>query len=453
MTVGTYQYTKKRQFLYAFGDFGYNFVWTLVSSFLLYFWTDCMGIAAGIAGTIMLLSRVWDAINDPIVGKWADNTKSKHGQYRPWILYAAIPLCLINILCFTSIPIESEVGKIIWAFSTFFVAVLISTMFYIPYTAMLSNLTLDAQERTQSTSYRLMCAYAAAILITRYTGKLVNFFGNGNSAKGYFFTAIAYSVLGFVCWMVTFFNTKEIVQQKVEHVSYRESMKMLAKNKYVWILAMAFVSYGLFNYGRGATAVYYFRYVAGDANKYGTYGLVHYGMSFVGAAIMPKIAAKAKNKGSVPRFAYLMMAILLIAQFFFDPSTSTGLTILLILQAVISVGHGMSSSMLYGMVPDVVDYTQYIHKTRASGFISAVINFMLKMGMAFGAASVGWALAATGYVAGVEQSATTITGLKGLFALMPGLFCLLAFIFLSLYKLDRKTHQDMLTELDLKTNK
>lgn len=452
MNDQTYTFTKGKQFAYAFGDFGYNFVWTLVSSFLLYFWTDSLGISAGFAGTVMLLSRIWDAINDPIIGRWADNTKSKHGRYRPWILYSAIPLCAINVLCFTVVPIQSQTLRSIWALAVFFVAVFISTMFYVPYTAMLSSLTLDSETRTRCTSYRLMCAYCAAILITRYTSKLVAFFGKGDSARGYFITAVLYSILGFVCWMFTFKNTKEVVEVKTEKISYMASMKLLKGNKYVWILAFAFVSYGLFNYGRGATAVYYFNYVAGNSAMFGNYGLVHYGMSFVGAAIMPRLAAKAKNKGAVPRYCYLITGIFLVAQFFVNPTTTGGMAALLALQAVASCCAGASASMLYGMIPDVVDYTQYIHGTRASGFISAAVNFMLKMGMAVGVALVGWLLEATGYVANAVQSASTITGLKVLFTLMPGAFALMAFGFLCFYRLDKASHAKMLAEMDIKTN-
>ncbi len=439
----------KQVWLYAVGDFGYNFVWTLVSSFLLYFWTDSLKISAAFAGTVMLVSRIWDAVNDPLVGQWADNTKSKKGHYRPWILYAAVPLAVMNVICFTNPGFESEGARTAWALITFFSSVLISTMFYVPFTAMLAALTTDSESRTRATSARLMCAYIAAILITNFTTKLVAIFGAGDTSKGYFFTAVCYSILGVICWMVCYKNTKEVVEVKTEKISWKESFKLLAHNKYTWILAFAFVSYGLFNYGRSATAVYYFTYVAGDASKYGLYGLVHFGMSFVGAFAMPYLAKKAANKGAVPRYAYLITGCCLLIQFFIDPAKGGGLGMLLGIQAVASFFAGVSSSMLYGMIPDVVDYTQFVHNKRAAGFISAIVNFCLKLGMAFGVALVGWLLAATGYVAGAEQSASTIIGLKSLFSIIPGVFALCAFLFLCFYRLDKKTLADMQVKIGL----
>ena len=447
-----YKFEGSKIFCYAVGDFGYNFVWTLVSSFMLYFWTDSLQISAGFAGTVMLLSRIWDAINDPMVGGWADNTKSKKGRYRPWILYASVPLCIINVICFTNPGFESMTARSVWAFVTFFVAVFISTMFYVPYTALLSSLTLDSKARTKATSMRLMCAYVAAICITNFTSRLVAYFGNGDSSRGYFITAIIYSIIGIICWMITYANTKEVVEIKAEKISWGQSFKLLKGNKYVWILAFAFVSYGLFNYGRNATAVYYFNYVANASDMYGIYGIVHYGMSFVGAALMPALANKAKNKGSVPRFCYLITGIMLLIQFFIDPTTSTGMILLLALQLIASFCAGASASMLYGMIPDVVDYTQFIHGKRASGFISAAVNFMLKMGMALGVALVGWLLEATGYVANAVQSMSTIVGLKSLFALLPGAFALMAFIFLCFYRLDKKSHAEMLDKMNIQVN-
>jgi len=452
VTTGStkYDFTPKRQFLYAIGDFGYNFVWTLVSSFLLYFWTDSFGISAGWAGTIILVSRIWDAINDPIVGRWADNTNTKWGKYRPWIMWSALPLVAVNILCFTVVPIESQLGKNIWACFIFMVAVLISTMWYVPYTAMLSALTLDPDKRAGGSSKRLMCAFAAALLITRFTLPLVDYFGQGNSARGYLLTALLYSCIGLVCWSITFLNTKEIVQIKVDKISYKESIKLLARNKYVWVLAMGFFAYGMMNYGRSGSAVYFFRYVGGNSAMYGTYGIVHFSSAFVGAFLMPKFAKRAQNKGSVVKYAYLVVAAMMVIQFFLVPDTQTKFIIFLCVQVVASIGMGAASSMLYGLMPDVVDYTQYIHSARAGGFISAFVNFCLKLGMALTVSAVGWILAATGYVAGAEQSSTTVMGIRLLFTLIPAVFALIASIIFFFYKLDKPALGKMVKEMGLK---
>ncbi|QDW75442.1 MFS transporter [Lachnospiraceae bacterium KGMB03038] len=432
---------------YAIGDFGNNFSWSFISAFLMYFWTDSLGIAAGTAGIIIGASRIWDAINDPIVGRWSDHTKSKWGRYRPWILFASLPLAVLNILCFTDFGIESAVGKIAYATATFFILVFVYTCVNVPYSAMEAAVTLDARERGSLATYRLFFAYTASAIISYGTQRFVILFGGGDDSKGYFMTAVMFSVIMVVCHMICFKNTKEVVNTPHEDVSYRESFKCLKGNWPVIILSAGFLIYGLFYYGRSSVALYYFTYNADNALAYSTYSLINLVSSMVGILILGSITSKLKNKAIVPMVGFLVSGILTFVIYFIDPTTTGGMMVVYLTTAVVGLFMGASTTMIYGMVPDTTEYTQLYYGVRASGFISAIVNFFMKVGMAVGVTGAGSVLSAMGYIAGIEQSASVLNGINLIFTVIPGILSIVTAVMLKFYPIDHATYEDILEKL------
>lgn len=432
---------------YAIGDFGNNFSWSFVSAFLMYFWTDSLGIAAGTAGAIIGVSRIWDAINDPLVGRWSDRTKSKWGRYRPWMLFASIPLAVLNVLCFTDFGIQSNTGRAIYATATFFIMVFIYTCVNVPYSAMEAAVTLDARERGSLATYRLFFAYVAAAIISYGTQRFVMWFGNGDDSKGYFYTALVFSIVMVICHMVCVRSTKEVVNSPHEDIPYVESFKALKGNMPVIILSAGFLIYGLFYYGRSAVALYYFTYNADNALGYATYSLINLGASMVGILLLGTFSAKLKNKATVPMMGFFVTGILTIAIYFVNPASSGGMMIIYITTAIMGVCMGMATTMIYGMVPDTTEYTQYHYGMRASGFISAVVNFFLKVGMAIGVAGAGVIMSAMGYVAGTAQSPNVLTGINLIFTLVPGILAIITAVMLKFYPLDHATYEEILEKL------
>jgi GPH family glycoside/pentoside/hexuronide:cation symporter len=435
---------------YAIGDFGNNFSWSFISSFLLYFWTDCMGIGAGIAGTIMGVSRIWDAINDPIIGRASDMTKSKHGRYRPWIIWFTIPLAVCNVLCFTNWGFTSDTVKVVYAFVTFFTLVLLYTCVNVPYSAMEASVTLDAKERGSLATYRLFFAYMAATIIGYGSQYFIGAFGGENASKGYMLTAIMYSCIMVVAHIICFKNTHEVVMVAHEKVSVKENFKALKGNVPVIILSAGFLVYGLFYYGRSAVTLYYFTYNGNNALAYATYSLINLVFSVVGIVCLGTFSKKLKNKATVPMIGFLVVGIVTIAHYWLDPSTPGGLTIIYVLTAVIGFFMGMTTTMIYGMVPDTTEYTQLKYGIRASGFISAFVNFFLKVGMAIGTTGVGLIMAATGFIANQAQNAATLNGINIMFSLLPGILSIVTAILMKFYPIDQKTYDDILVQLQAK---
>jgi GPH family glycoside/pentoside/hexuronide:cation symporter/probable glucitol transport protein GutA len=249
-----------------------------------------------------------------------------------------------------------------------------------------------------------------------------------------------------VLHLISFKSTKEVVEVEVEKVSYKESFKTLKGNAPVLILSFAFLVYGFFNYGRSAIALYYFTYNAGNRMLFATYSLFNMGGQMCGALLMPFIAKRFRNKAHVPMVGWGLGGILLIGMFMFV-NPNTNIELLFGLQLLCSIGFGVSASMVYGMVPDTTEYTQYKYGIRASGFISAVVNFFLKVGMALGTAGVGWIMAAYGYVPNQAQTSSVLSCINVMFTLAPGLLALSAVFLLKFYKLDRSAYNNVLKEL------
>lgn len=439
-----------RKLAYCCGDFGSHFSWTFVGSFLMYFWTDVLGVTAAFAGTIMLVSRFWDAVNDPIVGTWADRTNTKWGRYRPW-MFATIPLAVINVLCFTVFPIQSQAGKNWYGLITFFILVFVFTCMNIPYSAMQSVLTLNTDERSSVAGMRLVGAYIGMLLVNNMTLRLVGAFGGGDQARGFMVTAIVYSIIMIPFHLTCFAGTKELVKptpkEKAEKVPMSESFKALKGNAPVWILSFGFLTYGLYNHGRGTVAMYYFTYNAGNTALFATYSLFNVGALLLGALIMPRIAHRVSNKAHAARAGYAVAGVTLLVMGFLD--TSGGIGLFFALQAIASVAQGMATSCIYGMIPDCTEYTQHRYGLRAAGFISSLTSFAMKTGMGIGTASVGWVLAATGYVAGQQQNPASLSAINGIFTFVPAAFAIVIAILLCFYKIDRDSYNRMVKEMGL----
>jgi hypothetical protein len=168
----------KEKFAYGLGDAAANFVFQTQLTFLMFFYTNVFGIAAGTAGTILLFSRIVDAFNDPIVGALADRTNTRWGRYRPWVLWTAAPMAIVLVLCYTT-PSLNQTGKIIWAIATYNLLMIIYAANNIPYSALSGVMTSNAHERTSLVSWRFVCAMAAALAVNVLTVDLIRFFGGG----------------------------------------------------------------------------------------------------------------------------------------------------------------------------------------------------------------------------------------------------------------------------------
>jgi sugar (glycoside-pentoside-hexuronide) transporter len=431
---------------FAAGDFGNNFSWSLIGSYLMFFMTDVAMIPAAMVGTVMLVSKAWDAINDPIVGALADNTKTRWGRYRPWILFSCVPMLFFNVMCFTTSASWSQGFRTVWAFGAYFILVLLYTMVNIPYSAMPATLTLSAVDRSKLASTRMAGAYLAMTTLSFLTLRLVNWVGAGNPQKGYQTTAIIFSCIALPCYIFCFASQKEVVNVAYRKTSYGKLFKVLKGNTPTMLCLIAFVAWGV-RAGGSAARMYYFRYVAGNTLIFANNATISSIASIMGTLSLTFLVGKVKNKGTLAAWAFIIDAALMAAMFWVPITRSGGVIVYYVLNAFAGFCSGLILSSMFGIMPDLSEYTAYYYGVHAAGFLSSFINFAMKFGSAFATAAAGWVLAGIGYQPNVEQTPRTLFAINFMVHIFVALVTVVSGVAMLAYKLDKKTHQDLSDKL------
>jgi sugar (Glycoside-Pentoside-Hexuronide) transporter len=431
------------KFSYGLGDFASNISWGLVSSYLLYFYTDVFGLSAAVIGTLMLTARVWDAINDPIMGLIAERTKTRWGRFRPYILWGSIFLCIFNVLTFTVPDLQGN-AKIAYAFVTYIMLGTIYTVVNLPYGALASVMTRDADERVSLNSFRGFFSLISSVVTGGAMIPLVKALGHGNDAKGFSSAALVLSAIALPIFFLVFFKCKEVITPpKHEKPSLRESLDAVITNK-PFLLAITnlfFVFTGLF--GRLGPVVYYYIYNMHRPDLIGPLmGL--FGLSTALGAIIVAFLAKRFEKIYVSIFGMIISGLGLIA-IFLTPATNIPMIVALTIISSIPLGFG--TPIIFSIVGDCIDYHQLKTGKRADGAIYSVMSLVTKISMTLiGVLSVT-ALAAIGYVANQAQTPEAIKGINIVVNLVPGIFYLLSTIPFFFYKLKREETRRIAAEL------
>src|SRR5690606_33046197 len=193
---------------YGLGDFGFNLYWANISAFLLIFYTDVMGLAAAAVGTMWLVTRLVDAVTDPLVGALADRTRTRWGRFRPYLLFGAVPLALCGVLTWTVPDLDPD-GRLLWAYATFTLMMLAYTVLAMPYSALSGVMTADSQQRTTLISFRFIAAFTGTTVVNWLTLDLVGWLGRGDEALGWQLTLGLYGVIAAATFATVFLTTRE----------------------------------------------------------------------------------------------------------------------------------------------------------------------------------------------------------------------------------------------------
>jgi len=214
---------------YGLGDTASNLYWKLFEYFLLYFYTDVFGISSKAAGTMLLVTKIWDAMNDPMMGYLADRTRTSWGRFRPYLLWMSVPLAITGVLTFY-VPDLSPGGKLAYSYVTYTLVMMAYTAINIPYGALMGVITPNSLERTSVSTYRFVAAFIGGIIVQSFTLSLVNWFGNTgklddkggaiiSEQTGFFWTVLLFALVAIVLFTITFFTTRERVQPEVTQPS------------------------------------------------------------------------------------------------------------------------------------------------------------------------------------------------------------------------------------------
>lgn len=434
---------------YGIGDAGCNFCWTFVGNYLMFFYSDVFGIGMTAVATLMLVSRIWDAVNDPIVGFLTDRTHSRWGRYRPWLLIGAPIAAFVLVLTFWAHPDWSDTAKIIYMAATYCTLVLGYTCVNLPYGTLCSAMTQNIDERAKINTSRSIAAMLAINIINIITIPMVMFFGKGNAAsvEGYLIVTIIYGCIFVACHHFCFKNTKEVVQltQEQQNISFGEKIKSVFKNKPYLLALLGQFMFGFVLYGRNADLVYYFTYVEGDATFFSTYSMITILPSLLGAAAFPWAFNKISNKGRTASVFAFLTAAAMASLFFFSPKSSP--VLFYTFGALTQFFFSGFNTAIYAIIPDCVEYGEWKTGVRNEGFQYSFISFGNKVGMALGSALLALVLGKAGYIAGAVQNDAVIGVMRHCFSTIPAALWVVTGVGLLFYNLDRKTYNEILNNL------
>ncbi|HEY0186592.1 MAG TPA: glycoside-pentoside-hexuronide (GPH):cation symporter [Cellulomonas sp.] len=431
---------------YGAGDFANNMSWSLVSGYLMYYLTDVALLSAGLVGTMLLVPKAFDAIIDPVIGNMADRTQSRWGRYRPWILFACVPMLVLNVLTFTTFPSWSEGGRFAWASVTYVLLVVAYSLVNIPYSALPAALTRDADARSALASYRMTGAFLSMTLLAFGLIRVVDWAGGGDAARGYQRAAIIFSLIALPFYLIAFWSNKEVVHVPHVKVRFRYLFTTLKGNAPVWSLVGAFFAWGVLQGGL-SMRLYYFTYNAGDQLLFSNNTTVQSAVSMVGAFAITSLVLRVRNKATLPTFGFYLAGVACLVCFFLPIATTTGVWLYYAMSILIGLGQGMILASLFGMVPDTTEYTIWRYQIHAAGFVSAFITFAMKIGTALSAAGAGWVLSWIGYQADAVQTSSTLFWINFSSHIFVGVLMILGGVCLHFYKLDKATYRRIVDEL------
>lgn len=428
---------------YGVGDTASHFVWDMVGFWILIFYTDTFGISAAAAGTIMLIARAWDMVNDPLMGIIADRTKTRWGKFRPYILWMALPYSILAVLTFST-PNFGETGKVLYAAITYFMLMTVYTAINLPYSSLGAVMTSDSYERAGLNSYRFVFAFIGQLIVSGTALSLATYFGKGDQAKGYQITLILFSVISFILFMITFSSTKERVHPpKAQKESVKEDFNNLWKNRpWVILFFVGIISFVMFAM-QNLSVAYYFKYYIGNEsgvqlfNVIGTIALI---------VVIPFSKPLAKRFGK--RNVFLASSI--ISGIFFMLLYLPGvgdIKLIYLFNILAKMAYAPAVPLIWTMLADTADYSEWKTGRRSTGLTFSAATFAQKAGWGIGGALAGWLLAIFKFVPNVEQSASTIVGMKLMISVFPGILYMSCAILLFFYSIDHKTCLTMEKEL------
>ncbi len=220
----------KEKIAYGFGDLASVLYWQTFMLYFTFFYTDVFVIPAAAAATMFLISRVWDGINDPLMGMIADRTNTRWGKFRPYLLWICVPFALVGVLTFT-VPNLGPTGKLVWAYVTFNAIMMLYTAINIPYTALLGVISADSKERTTVSSVKFIFAFAAGIIVSATLLPMVKVLGRGDVARGWQLSFVVYGIAAIVFFLIAFTGTRERVQPpRTQTSSVRQDLVELVTN-------------------------------------------------------------------------------------------------------------------------------------------------------------------------------------------------------------------------------
>jgi glycoside/pentoside/hexuronide:cation symporter, GPH family len=463
---------------YSLGDLAANLIFQTLMAFLAFFYTDIYKIPASSASLVMLTGGILGACFNLVMGAIADRTNTRWGKFRPWVLWTALPFGIISILAFST-PDFGESGKVLYAFLTYFLLVIVYSANNLPYSALSGVLTGDMKERNSLSSYRFVSVMVAQFIIQVFLLPLALSLGNGNKAKGFEEVMFIFASTGVVCFLITFFTTKErIVPPKEQKTTVAQDLKDLTNNR-PWIImlivtVLVFITLAL----KGGMNIYYYKYYLTNnsqidfLNSVGFNNIIQALGNIFGVDAFSAFSQPDSAPYAAASFANAFSTIAMIIGIFFTKPLADrfgkrnvfGLFItvsavclivisfygnsavwpVFITQVLHGFFYGITIPLLWAMIADVADYSEWKNNRRATAIIFSAMIFGLKLGLSIGGALSAWLLSRFGYQAdAVTQTTAATDGIKLLTSLIPGAIFIAGACLLFGYSINKKAELEI----------
>ena len=434
----------KEKLGYSLGDMAANFVFQFMIALQLDFYTHTFGLTPAQAGTLFGVVGLGVAFLNPIMGIIADQTTTRWGKFRPWLLWTAVPFGIIGFLTFTT-PQISPASKLIYAWVTYTLLRVIYIVNNVPYASLTAVMTGDPDERTSISSYRQIAANAAGFIIAGLAIPMVTFFGRGNDARGYQITMGLLSLVSVIFFIITFFVTKERIQPDPQQKSSLTSgVSDLFRNRPWVVLFLVTLFYFTAILVRGNVMPPYFRYVVGAVKLYAWFNGFGLAALLLGVACSTFVSIRVGKRELF--IGSMFLTGIFSALLFILPPSATA--VIIGTEVLRQFSFGLSGPILWAMMGDVADYGEWKTGRRASGTVTAAVVFALWAGLALGGAIAGWLLSAYGVVSDATvQTAYARSGILLTASIYAGLCFFAAAVCLFFYPLSREKTRSIANDL------
>lgn len=432
----------REMFGHAIAGFGQNLIFGLWSNYMLVFYTDIFGIAAGTASIIMLLTRVWDGINDPMMGSIADRTRTKWGRYRPWLLFMAPVIVIFLVLNFSS-PDLSPKLKFVYAGITYVMMSMAFTAVDVPYWTMPAAMSSDVKKRSRIISFSRMSTTLAATILGIIAIPLIHALGQGDKQKGYMMTALVVGLIGAGFYLIGFCCIREHVQPALnQKITFKSSVKAIIQNKPLLLLLCCGLLGNIGTMLKQGMVIYYVKDCVGSENLIPTFSLLFLPGMIFGLIIAPVFAKRFDSKSVF--IGARVFGIIVDVIFFF--AGFENIPLVMFLYALTSIPLGISSVVSATMLTNTIEYAEWKFGNRQEGLISSTQTLTAKIGMALSAGVIGAVLEIADYVPNHVTSETQMM-MHGAFTLFCAFIGVLAIIPMLFNKFTDKEHQRIMNEL------
>lgn len=421
---------------YGMGSFGANVMYAFIAIYLMLYYTDSFGIKAAAVGLLFLIARLVDGATDIALGILVDNTNTRLGKFRPWILVGSILVSLTTVACFLS-PDLSEAGKLVYAYSTYILWSICFAIIDIPYWSLSAAITQNPTERTKVITIPRTIATFGFLSVSAATLWLVKFVGS------WWGVALIYSLIFLACMLITFFGVKEkhVVPRK-ERQSFKGFWTLLKQHRPLRLLLIGMFLLEMIGVIRGTFQLYFFIYNLNAEMMLGAFLTVSMVAQVLGAICSPFISAKIGKKNTA-LYSSALMGLACMTLFFFQ----SNIILIFAVGALAPFCGGIGQISLYSMVADCVEYGEWRSGNRSEGMVFSLNIFKTKLSGAIGGAIGGFMLSWAGYIPHQVQAVETAMWIGLLFTLIPGLLTLVSLIPLARYEITEKRFYEILDDI------